>query len=330
LPSDISNPEFRFTEKAVTMKKIGILVVCLILAVAGAYYAFPEQVAGYLVGAARNKAGLTKKEIQIGDHTIVYLEGGQGPTILLLHGYAGNKDNWIRLAPYLTKDYHVVIPDIPGYGESAKLIKASYDLSSQLSRIHQFAQTLKLKHFHVAGNSMGGFFAGMYAVRFPEDIQSLGLFNAGGVQEPQEGLVRKMRGKGVNLLVLKDSDDLSRLMTLLFVNPPSLPYPFKKMMVRTALANRPFYEKELKELLPEALSLEKDLSAITAPALILWGDQDKVIDVSCVPVFEKGLRKHQTVIIKDCGHLPMLEKPAETAAAYIGFLKSIASKGGNL
>jgi pimeloyl-ACP methyl ester carboxylesterase len=51
-----------------------------------------------------------------------------------------------------------------------------------------------LKEFQIVGNSLGGFFAGMYAVRFPEDILSLGLFDAGGVQEPKEGLVRKKRG----------------------------------------------------------------------------------------------------------------------------------------
>jgi pimeloyl-ACP methyl ester carboxylesterase len=116
---------------------------------------------------------------------------------------------------------------------------------------------------------------------------------------------------------------MPRLMALLFVNPPSLPYPLKKVMVKTALANRKFYEKELKEIGPDFLSLEKELPNIKAPTLILWGDQDKVLDVSSVPVFEKGLKNHKTVIIKDCGHLPMIEKPQETATQYIDFIKGI-------
>jgi hypothetical protein len=125
-------------------------------------YTFPEKIAGYLIDSARSKAGLTRKEVKIDDHTIVYLKGGKGPTILLLHGYTGNKDNWILFAPYLTKDYHVVIPDIPGYGESSKLEKAPYDLSSQMSRLHKFTRAVDLKKFNMAGNSMGGFFAGIY------------------------------------------------------------------------------------------------------------------------------------------------------------------------
>jgi pimeloyl-ACP methyl ester carboxylesterase len=295
------------------------------VAVVIGYYAFPEKVAGYMIGAARSKAGLIKKEIKIDDHKIVYLEGGQGPTVLLLHGYTCDKDNWIIFAPYLTKDYHVVIPDIPGYGESSMIEKASYDLSNQMSRLHKFAQALELKKFHIAGNSMGGFFAGTYAVRYPDEIISVGLFNAAGVKSLEKSVVMKMMEKDENPLLLKDSKDMQRLMSLAFVNPPSLLllYPLKKVFTQTALANHKFYEKERKEIFPDFLSLEKELPNIKAPTLILWGDQDKVLDVSSVPVFEKGLKNHKTVIIKDCGHLPMIEKPQETATKYVDFIKGV-------
>jgi abhydrolase domain-containing protein 6 len=309
--------------RSVNMRKILIAILVVIVAVVAGYYAFPEKVAGYLINAARSKAGLTKKEIKISDHNVVYLEGGKGPTILLLHGYTANKDNWTRFADYLTKDYHLVIPDIPGYGESSKLMDSSYDLSHQISRLHEFTKALKLKNFHIAGNSMGGFFAGIYAVRYPDEIISIGLFDAAGVTSLEESAVLRMMEKGQNPLVLKDSSDMSRLMALVFFNPPSLPYPIKKVMVRTALANRKIYEKELKEMNQDVFSLEKELPNIKAQTLILWGDQDKVLDVSSVPVFEKGLMNHKTVIIKDCGHLPMLEKPRETAKHYIDFIKGI-------
>jgi pimeloyl-ACP methyl ester carboxylesterase len=305
------------------MRKILVAILIVIVAVVAGYYSFPQTVAGYIINAARSKAGLTKKEIKIDDHTIVYLEGGKGPTILLLHGYTANKDNWTSFASYLTKDYHVVIPDIPGYGESSKLMDSSYDLSHQISRLHEFTGALKLKNFHIAGNSMGGFFSGIYAVRYPDEIISVGLFDAAGVKSLEKSVVIKMIEKGENALLLKDSGDMSRLLALVFANPPSLPYPLKKVMVQTALANRKIYEKELKEIEPDFFSLEKDLPNIKAQTLILWGDRDKILDVSSVPVFEKGLKNHKTVIIKDCGHLPMLEKPQETAMQYIDFIKGI-------
>ena len=247
------------------MKKILVAILVVIAAAFAVYYLFPEKIAGYLIDSARSKAGLTRKEVKIDDHNIVYLEGGKGPTILLLHGYTGNKDNWILFAPYLTKDYHVVIPDIPGYGESSKLEKASYDLSSQMSRLHKFTQAIDLKKFNIAGNSMGGFFAGIYTVRYPDEILSLGLFNAAGVKSSQPSMVMKMMEKGENPLLLKDGNDFSRLMGIVFVHPPSLPYPIKKMMIRTALANRSFYEKERKEIAPDLFSLEKELPKNSVP-----------------------------------------------------------------
>jgi pimeloyl-ACP methyl ester carboxylesterase len=219
----------------------------------------------------------------------------------------------------------LVIPDIPGYGESSMIEKDSYDLSNQMSRLHKFVQALELKKFHIAGNSMGGLFAGTYAVRYPDEIISVGLIDAGGVTSLRTSLVHKLAEKGENPLLLKDSNDVPRLVALLCVNEPSLPYPIKKVMIKTALANRQFYEKERKEFAPDLYSLEKDLPKIKAPTLILWGDQDKVIDVSSVPVFEKGLKNHKTVIIKDCGHAPMMEKPQETATQYIDFIKGIKS-----
>ena len=96
------------------MKKIMIAILIVIAVAVTCYYTFPDKIAVCMVDAFRSKAGLAKKEIQIDDHRIVYLEGGRGPTILLLHGYTGNKDNWTAFAGYLTANYHVVIPDLPG------------------------------------------------------------------------------------------------------------------------------------------------------------------------------------------------------------------------
>jgi abhydrolase domain-containing protein 6 len=305
------------------MKKILIAIFVVIAALAAIYYTFPETVAGLMINAARSGAGLTKKEIKIDDHNIVYLEGGKGPTILLLHGYTADKDNWIEFSGYLIKEFHVVIPDIPGYGESTKLMDSSYNLSSQISRLHKFTETLKLKSLHIAGNSMGGLFAGIYAARYPEEVMSVGLFDSAGVRSLEKSAVTKMMEKGENPFIIKDSSDVSRIMLLIFVKPPSLPYPIKQLMLRTALANSKIYEKELNELGPDFFILEKELPKIKAQTLILWGDQDKATDISSIPVFEKGLKNHKTVIIKDSGHCPMVEKPQETAMHYIDFIKGI-------
>lgn len=305
------------------MKKLLIILLVIIVAAVGGYYAFPEKVAGFLISQARNKAGLSKKEIKIDDHKIVYLEGKPGrETILLLHGYSANKDNWLFFSWYL-KGYHVVIPDIPGFGESSRIAHAKYDVASQVERLYKFNQAIKINKFHIAGNSMGGWFAGAYAVRYPGEVLSVGLFDAAGVKSPKLSEVMRMQEKGETPLLLKDEHDFSRLMSLIYVHPPFIPRPMEKMFVREVLADRSFNQKIMEEIIPDIFSLEKDLPKIKAPALILWGDKDRILDVSSVIVFEKGLKNHKTVIIDNCGHVPMLEKPQETANAYLAFIKSV-------
>ncbi len=121
----------------------------------------------------RHIAGLVTKEVQVDDHQIAYLEGGKGQTILLLHGFAGNKYLWTRFARYLTDDYHVVIPDIAGFGESSQIPKETYDAKTQVKRIDRFIRALKIERFHLAGNSMGGLLAAMYGATFPEKVITL-------------------------------------------------------------------------------------------------------------------------------------------------------------
>jgi pimeloyl-ACP methyl ester carboxylesterase len=62
------------------------------------------------------------------------------------------------------------------------------------------------------------------------------------------------------------------------------------------------------------------LPLIQAPVLILWGEQDKMLDVGSVVFLEKNLKNYRTVIMKDTGHCPMIEQPEETAKAYRSFL----------
>ena len=99
--------------------------------------------------------GLIRKEIQVDSHRIVYLEGGRGRRCCFLHGFACDKSYWTYFAEPLIRDYHVVIPDLAGFGESTKQLGASYNIDSQVKRLERFAEVLHLERFHLAGNSMG-------------------------------------------------------------------------------------------------------------------------------------------------------------------------------
>jgi pimeloyl-ACP methyl ester carboxylesterase len=66
--------------------------------------------------------------------------------------------------------------------------------------------------------------------------------------------------------------------------------------------------------------LESRLKELSMPVLILWGDSDRLIDVSAAGIFAAGIKNSTTVVMKECGHLPMVERPAEAADIYLKFL----------
>ncbi|MNP68639.1 Lipase 1 precursor [compost metagenome] len=83
-----------------------------------------------------------------------------------------------------------------------------------------------------------------------------------------------------------------------------------------------FNRKVLGQLLERYIPLEPELPRITAPTLLLWGDRDRLLDVSSVEVMKPLLRRPSVVIMRDVGHVPMIERSDETARHYLAFLDS--------
>ncbi len=302
-------------------KALVILVAAAAIAVV-AYFALPGLLMKWARDSERKASGLQEKSVRVDDHEIVYLEGGKGEPILMVHGFAANKDNWTRFAKSITPGYHVVALDLPGFGDSTYLENGSYTMVGQAKRLNQFASAVGLKKFHIVGNSMGGHIAGRYAVMFPETVLTVGLFDASGVKSPipSEMAQRLARGEP-NPLIASSADEFDRLLKFVFFTPPEIPNFAKKLLVEEAAKHKAGNERISKELSRELGALEPDLPKIKARTLVLWGDKDRVLDISSVQVFEKGLPNCTTKIMKDCGHLPMIERPQEAAELYLGFLK---------
>ena len=268
------------------------------------------------------EANLTIKSVDTPDFKIVYAEGGTGDTIVMVHGNGASKDVWLSFAKYLTPNYRVIIPDLPGMGDSSKPLDKNYNIMSQMERLSLFAKKLNLTKFHLVGNSMGGTIAGNYAATYPEMVKTLALFDSAGVVSPIKSERDLLFEKGINLLIVKDVNDYDKLLQTTFVKPPQLPSFIKKYLTEQAMKAAPFNEKIYKDLTDSDISLlESKLNKITAPTLIVWGDSDKVIHISSLGIFEKNIKKSKSAIIKECGHLPMMEKPDETALIYHDFLK---------
>ncbi len=267
----------------------------------------------------RGLAGLSEKSILVGKHTIVYLEGGRGESILLLHGFGADKDNWNLFSKYLTKKYHVITPDLPGFGESSKIWSDQYTIAAQVERVHEFGKKIGVKKFHLVGNSMGGLIAGVYAATYPDEILTLGLLDPAGVagREPNE-FSRELE-KGNNPLIVESVSEYDKLLDFTFFKPPFMPAPLKSYFAEIAVQRKDFYKKVFIEATP-GNQLEAGMARIRAKTLILWGDNDRVLSVSSAQVLQEGIQNSKVFILKNCGHMPMLERPEETARHYLGFI----------
>ena len=131
------------------------------------------------VALERGLARVGATSIDVNGETFAYLERkGEGEVIVLLHGFAANKDNWVRFVRHLPRSYPVLIFDLPGHGDSSFDPQKSYDAFALTERIAVAFEQLGLKRFHLAGNSLGGWVATLYAIDHPEKMLTLGLFES--------------------------------------------------------------------------------------------------------------------------------------------------------
>ncbi|UCF85907.1 MAG: alpha/beta hydrolase [Desulfobacteraceae bacterium] len=306
-------------------KKILILTpLVIILGLVGVYFLFPGVMVDLLRTIERSAGRLEQHSITVNGLRIEYLEGGKGDALVLLHGFGANKDNWTRFGKYITPHFRVIAPDLSGFGESSSDPDADYTISAQAERVNAFVQALRIKSFHLGGSSMGGSIAGAYASTYPEELKSLLLISPGGVasSEPSEMFQRLKEGKP-NPLVAKSAEDYEHLLDFVFVKRPFIPRPIKKYFIQEAIKHQPLNSKIFKQLLGsrDVPPLEVLLKGLPVPTLIVWGAHDRVLHVSGAKILEAVMPNAKAEVMDAVGHLPMIEKPEETAELYLSFLE---------
>ena len=129
-------------------------------------------------------------------------------------------------------------------------------------------------------------------------------------------------------MISQTPKDFRESLKFVFVDPPPAPSRILGYLAKKQIAVMAFNEKIWNDLRDEGkiYNLDPDLAKIKNRTLILWGDTDRLISVSCTEILRKGLVNSQTVIMKKCGHVPMIERPQETAVHYVNFLVSASPK----
>ena len=286
------------------------------------------NLATMLIGLERFTSGLKRRVIQVGDHRIVYSEGGQGEPLVLLHGFGASADSWNRFAKPLTRRYHVIAPDQPGWGASTRMEAASYGYPAQLERLHQFLSALGLKRVHLVGHSMGGFIASAYAARYPDEVITLGLIAPHGMVEPEPSDLFRDVSKGDNWLIATTPQEFDRLLNNVFARRTYTPKVVLRYLADHAIRNSAKSAKIFAEMQTNDPPLVDRLENVTAPALIIWGDQDRVLHVSCADLFRKGIKSSEVMIIPGSGHMPLVENAGACSRAWLAFAEKTRRSAG--
>lgn len=294
-------------------------VFTLFVAAAAIYFIAPGTAFDLAMAIARRSAGLKLKETMIDGHRVPYLEGGKGEPLILLHGFGANKDHWTMIAPFLTGHFHVIAPDIPGFGDSTRNREARYTLDDQIARLTEFTTSMDLEQFHVGGNSMGGYLAAVLAARLPEQVKSLWLLAPAGALTAEPSELQRMIEQGKNLLLIENEQTFDELTEMVFTVKPYMPAQFKRPLMRRQFAEAAFNAKMFDEIFVDPVGLEAELTGCEVRALLVWGDEDRLVDPSGANVLSGLLQDAECRIMSRMGHVPMLERPAETAADYLRF-----------
>ena len=283
------------------------------------YQSAPERAVRAALEYERRLAGLARKEIELpGGLKYAYLEGGTGEPLLLLHGFGADKDNFTRVAKYLTPQYRVLIPDHIGFGESARPPQADYTPRAQAERLHALMRKLGVSRLHVGGNSMGGQIALTYAALYPKEVQSLWVLNASGVWSAPPSEVRKrIADTGRNPMIVKNEEEFAQLVALVTAVPLPVPRRFLDVVAQQRIRNHDLEQRIFKQLAGE--SVEQRIRGLDIPALVVWGAQDRVLHPGSAGVLQMLLTRSSAIMMQGVGHLPMLEQPEKCALDYLRF-----------
>jgi len=245
---------------------------------------------------------------------IKMLSGGSGAPLLYFHG-AGGAGIWLPFFDLLAKHFTVLVPVHPGFAgsEGYDEIETIHDL---VFHYIDFMEGLKLERPFVVGSSLGGWLAAELAVHHAERVGKLVLIDACGL---------KVEGKLIADFFAPSPPELRRLV---FHDPaselamsaiPDMPSPeqldgiLRARQTTARIGWNPFmYDPRLRER----------LYRITAPTLIVWGDDDRLVPFEHAKAYQAGIAKARLVTIEKSGHVPVLENPAQTARVITEFLKS--------
>ena len=260
---------------------------------------------------------------------IRYVEAGDGPVVLLIHGLADSLLSWYcNIDALAYAGYRVIAPDLPGSGESDKPGHLDYDPVSAAEFIYDFSQELGLKKFSLVGSSAGGLIAGLFALENPDMVEKMVLVCSGGFGRRVSWLLRilsvPLLGDLVYQLWLNNKMGVTK--RLFYRTPPILDELLPEMErmkllpgAREAVLSALRSTVTLRGIRNQAYILER-LKDSAVPLMTVWRTNDTIIPAVHAEDVRRELPGSIVQIIPECGHWPQMEHPEQFHPLLISFL----------
>lgn len=253
-----------------------------------------------------------------------YLEKGDGPTIILLHGISGNKEIWVPQLKIFSKQFRTISWDARGYGQSQS-IKNSFNFSQFTSDLYELVQHLKLDKIVLCGHSMGGRIALDFAEAHPSMVRSLILvntffgYNESFTKTQRLGFLEKRKK-----LLIDDGLTLREFGEKIIpqmIGPNANSFVENKILETILTLNVESYLNTVESMVMyERVS---DLASIEAPTLIITGSRDTISPPEISVQMNKKIKNSKLLVIEEAGHFVNLESPRLFNEGVIDFLNRV-------
>jgi pimeloyl-ACP methyl ester carboxylesterase len=239
---------------------------------------------------------------------------GEGPSLILLHGWGGNSYSLLPLTNVLKKDFRVFTLDLPGFGRSSKPVSAIGG-EEYKTVVQKFIDAVGIQDYSIIGHSFGGRIAIKIASLKPKGLCSLVLIDSGGIKAEKETnqilseRFFKLLKKSVKL-IFKGALQY-RILETLKRHFGSDDYRRQDGIMREILVK--IVNEDLTDLLP----------LIDVPTLIIWGEKDDILPVSHGRCMKQLLKDAQLEIIPNAGHFPYLDYLPKVYTVLYNFLNNV-------
>ena len=250
-----------------------------------------------------------------------YVDVGEGPAVVLLHGFASSLETWDLLVPKLRGRHRVIAVDLKGFGWTDRPA-GDYSPQAQAAMVFGLLDQRGVKTAAVVGHSYGASVALTMALADPDRVTRLVLYDAWVYDEqlPTFFLWARARALGEALFALFYEERPEEKLQLAFYDPSRIPEKLVEDVARafTRPGTRAAALAAVRGM--RYADLQPRYRTVAKPVLLLWGREDTVAPVVIGERLARDLPQSRLVVYPRCGHLPMLEAAAASNAEAVRFL----------